>query len=236
MRSFPLLTLAIRAIVAAPCGLAAPRFAEAQDPFAAFSLVWVRPQAQAGAVRGCARTLVLDLPGAWSAGDAAVILFAEDDAALRAQRHLTAALLQEAAAVLEFPSGPAAGCTLRESDQVGEVLGALQELRMQAGAGLVVAIGVGEAGPAALAAAQEDVAGRYLGPAGPRLAAGIALQEGTPAAFAAGPPPPLAEGWSLRAPLLCDAVGAATGGTAVAQACRAALVPPPLRLSRAAAP
>jgi hypothetical protein len=235
MRSFPIPALAIRAIVAAPSVLAAPRFAEAQDPFAAFSLVWVRPQAQAGAGQGCARMLVLNLPGAWSAGDAAVILFAEDDAALRAQRHLTAALLQEATAVLEFPSGPAEGCTLRESDQVGEVLGALQDLRVQARAGLVVAIGVGQAGPAALAAAQQDVAGRYLGPDGPRLAAGIALQEGAPAAFAAGPPPPPTEGWHLRAPLLCDAVGAATGGPAVAQACRAALLPP-LRLGRAAAP
>ena len=235
MRSFPLLSLGIRVLVAAPCVLAAPRFAEAQDRFAAVSLLWVRAQAQAGAGQGCARLLMLNLPGAWSAGDAAVILFAEDDAALRAQRHLTAALLQEAAAVLEFPSGPAEGCALRESDQVGEVLGALQDLGVQVGAGLVVAIGVGQAGPAALAAAQEEVAGRYLGPAGPRLAAGIALQQGAPPAFAAGPPPPLTEGWRLRAPLLCDAVGAATGGPAVAQACRAALVPP-LHLSRAAAP
>jgi hypothetical protein len=235
MRSFPLLALAIRAIVAAPCVLAPPRFAEAQGPFAAFSLVWVRAQAQAGAGQGCDRMLVLNLPEAWSAGDAAVILFAEDDAALRAQHPLTDALLQEATAVLEFPSVPATGCTLHERDQVGEILGALQDLRVQAGAGLVVAIGVGQAGPAALAAAQEEVAGRYLGPAGPRLAAGIALQQGAPPAFAAGPPPPPTEGWHLRAPLLCDAVGAATGGPAVAQACRAALLPP-LRLSRAAAP
>ena len=235
MRSFPLLAVAIRAMVAAPCVLAAPRFAEAQDPFAAFSLFWVRPQPQVGAGQGCARMLVLNLPEAWSAGDAAVILLADDDAALRAQRHLTAALLLQEAAVLEFPSGPAEGCALRKDDQVGEVLGALQDLRAQAGAGLVVAIGVGQAGPAALAAAQEDVAALYFGPEGPRLAAGIALPDGAPAAFAAGPPPPPTEAWHLRAPRLCDAVGAATGGAAVAQACRAALVPP-LRLSRVAAP
>ena len=235
MRSFPLFALAIRVLVAAPCLLAAPRLAEAQYPFGAFSLLWVRPESEAGQAQGCARMLVLNLPEAWSSGDAAIVLLAEDDAALDAQRHLTAALLREAAAVLEFASGPAEGCALREVDQVGEVLGALRELRVQAGAGLVVAIGLGRAGPAALAATEEEVAGRYLGSAGPRLAAAIALREDAPAAFAAGPAPPPGEAWHLRAPLLCDAVDAATGGAAVAETCRAALIPP-LRLSRVVAP
>lgn len=208
--------------------------AAAQAPFATVSLIWVRPQPVAGAQPGCSRMLVLNLPDSWSAGDAAVVLLAGSAAALDAHQPLTDALLRQEAAVLEFPSGPAEGCAERPADQLAELLGALVALRVEAGAGLVVAIGLDGAGAAALAASREEVAARHLGPSGPRLVAGIALTGGSGAAFAAGAPPGPAEQWERRAPLLCDALAGAAWG-APRQACLAALLPPPLRLGRAPA-
>lgn len=233
MPPFPLRAVAVPAVIVAPCLFGAPRPMRAEAPFATLGLLWVQPQPETGAPPGCSRMLVLSQPGSWSSGDAAVLLLASSTAALDAHRRLTEALLRQEAAVLEFPSGPAEGCARRPASQVAEVLGALVALRVEAGAGLVVAIGLDGAGAAALEAAREDVAARHLGPSGPRLAAGIALAAGSAAAFAAGAPPPPAEQWERRAPLLCDALAGAAQG-APRHACLAALLPP-LCLGRAPA-
>ena len=95
------------------------------------------------------------------------------------------------------------------AEPVAEVLGAVRALRSDAGAGLVVTIGLGAAGPAVLAAAREEVAARYLGPDGPRLAAAIALDGDGPATFALGERPE-GQGWAARAPLLCAALASAS--------------------------
>jgi hypothetical protein len=85
---------------------------------------------------------------------------------------------------------------------------ALLALHRDAGAGLVVAIGRGAAGEAALLAAQEAAMARRLGADGPRLAASAALGSGRPA-FVLGAVPAAEQGWPARAPLLCAALSAA---------------------------
>ena len=178
----------------------------AAQPYTRFDLLWVTPATEAGAPRACSRLLVLNLPQQWMSRDAAVVVLADEGAGAAAFEALTRALLPQEAALLEYPSGPADGCPGDAPDQVGEVLGALRDLKLVAGAGLVVAIGLGAAGDAVLAAAREEVALRYLGPGGPRLAAAVALAEGGRARFAAGPALPAEEAWARRAPLLCAAL------------------------------
>ncbi len=189
--------------------LAALAPAAADEPFVGLDLLWMRPAAEAGATRACARLLVLNLPRDWMVADAAVAVFVPEHAEA-AMRPMVSALLPELAAVLEVPAYPVEGCRAPPPEPVAEVLGAVRALRVDASAGLVVAIGVGAAGPAVLAAAREEVAARYLGPDGPRLAAAIALGGEGPAAYALGTPP-AGQAWPMRGALLCDALAAATG-------------------------
>ena len=205
--------------------LAAAPSADAQ-PFAGNDLVWMRPAVPAGAAQPCDRLLVLSAPRDWATGDAAVVLVTAAPHAEAAAAHLAEALLAEETAVARLRAGDGGGigpCASAPADPVAELLGALAALRGQAGAGLVVAIGLGAAGPAALAAAEEEVAQHALGAGDTRLAAGIALDEaGT--RFRAGPPPPPREAWAARVPLLCEALAPLTGAEAAA-ACQAALAP-----------
>lgn len=217
--------------LASPIALAATLLAAApgaaQQPFASMDLLWVHPAASAGAPAPCARLLVLDLPRDWASGDAAAILLTTTRADARPAARIAAALIAQDTAVLHLDSGAGGGigpCAEAPHDPVGEVLGALAALKHQAGAGLVVAIGLGASGPAVLAAAREAVTEALLGPGGPRLAAGIALDGTRPARFQPGAPPPAAEAWSHRAPLLCEAL-AAGSNPALLPACRAALLP-----------
>ncbi len=194
--------------------------ATAQQPFAGLDLVWVRPAVEPGTPPACARLLALNTPRDWIPGDAAVAVFAPGDAEAPL-RPLVAALLPELAAVLEVPSHPVEGCLAPPPSPVAEVLGAVRALRLDASAGLVVAIGLGAAGQAVLDATSEDVAARHLGPDGPRLAAAIALDGGGPAAFATGAVPDDQQ-WAERAALLCAALASASSQVGIG-ACLAGL-------------
>ncbi|WP_137126710.1 hypothetical protein [Roseomonas sp. HF4] len=198
-------------------GLASPA---ALAQFAAFDLVWVRPAAESGAPSPCARILVLDLPRDWMAGDAAAVVIADRADAAAAFPPLRAALLAERTAVLEFPSGAAEGCHVAPGP-LAEVLGALRDLREDVGAGVVVAVGVGTAGAAVLDAAREEVAARFLGHAGARLAVAVAIGPDGTRTYARGTRPPAEEAWPERLPLLCAALAGAEGPAA----CMAALAP-----------
>jgi len=223
--------MTILSSLASPIALAAALLAAApgaaQQPFAGMDLLWVHPAAPPGAPALCVRLLVLDLPRDWMSGDAAAILLTTAEADGQPAARIAAGLIAQDTAVLHLHSGMGGGigpCAEAPQDPVGEVLGALAALKHQAGAGLVVAIGLGASGPAVLAAAREAVAEALLGPGGPRLAAGIALDGARPARFQPAAPPPAAEGWSHRAPLLCEAL-AAGSIPPVLPACRAALLP-----------
>ncbi len=166
---------------------------------------------------------LLNLPAGWHAGDAAVILLTDRGEPDALHGALLVSLIEEGTAVLELATGATAGPGVLRAD----VDTALRELRRQAGAGLVVAIGLGSRAEAALA-----------GPGSPGLAAVATLGPG-PATFRSPDPPPPAEGWGLRAPLLCTALASAkasgstplppgvvaAGAAETDAACRAALVP-----------
>jgi hypothetical protein len=178
--------------------------AAANEPHVGLDLLWVRPAAEGDARPHCARLLVLNLPRDWTIGDAAVAIVGGDDAQQRL-RALVEALLRELTAVLEVPSRAVEGCEVGAAEPVAEVLGAVRALRVDAGAGLVVAIGLGAHGPAVLAATREEVATPALGPGGPRLAAAIAIDGAGSPDFALGAPPE-GQDWAKRAPLLCAAL------------------------------
>lgn len=205
--------------------LAMPLPAAANEPWAGLDLLWVQPASEPGAPRHCARFLVLNLPRDWMAGDAAVAIFTTEGG--RSAMHpIVDALLPELPAVLEVPLHLVAECHVAPAEPAAEVLGAVDALHVTAGAGLVVAIGIGSMGPAVLAATREDVAARYLGPHGWRLAAAVALDGDAPARFALGAPA-AADEWADRAPLLCDALATASR-TVSPRDCRAAFgVDPP---------
>jgi hypothetical protein len=94
---------------------------------------------------------------------------------------------------------------------VAEVLGAAAELKRVVGAGLVVAVGAGAAGAAALEAAREEVAARFLGAGGPRIAVAVAIGPDGGRTFAPGAPPLPEEAWGERFPLLCAALAGPEG-------------------------
>lgn len=175
--------------------------------------VWLPPPDGTAAQPGPA---VLNLPPGWVAGDAAVVLAAGGDWPPGQRERLVAALLGAGAAVLEL-NLPRPGAGAEERAQADLVL-ALATLRGTTGAGLVVAIGHGAGGEAALRAGTEaaDAAGwRYaavawLGPGEPRF-----LRHDAPEA----------EAWTVRAPLLCDilAMVQEPAASPLAVACRAAL-------------
>lgn len=212
-------TLAATLLAAAP--------GAAQQPFASMDLLWVRPAPMAGAPAPCARLLVLDLPRDWVSGDALAILVTASGEQERSARRIATTLVAEDTAVLHLPTGRGGGvgpCAEAPLDPTHEVLGALVAARRQAGAGLVIALGVGTAGPAVLGAARDSVASEILGPDGPRLAAGIALDRGWRATFRAEAPPHGAEAWGDRAALLCAALADLLGPTGTAD-CLDALIP-----------
>jgi hypothetical protein len=148
--------------------------------------------------------VLLNLPPGWMVGDAAAVVVADHPGGDGTRDRLVAALLAERAAVLELnmhtaarglstdnraasPAAPSAAQLLPD------LFGALLALRGDAGAGVVVAIGQGLSGDAALLAAGEAAAAAHLGAAGPRFAALVALGPAGRPAFAAGTAPPEAE-------------------------------------------
>ncbi len=185
---------------------------------------------------GPAETLrgILSVPPGWRPGDAAAVLLPDQPLPDAAGARILPALLDEGAAVLELdlhtPRGAAADNAFIPASYGGAELlpglfGALLALRQQAGAGLVVAIGIGTGGDAAMLAADRHQAELHLGPDGPRFVAHAQLGPGR-ARFAAGLQAPEAhEGWAIRAELLCAALAWATAAARDAD-CRAALLRP----------
>jgi hypothetical protein len=148
---------------------------------------------------------LLNLPPGWTTGDAAVVLAPGGDWPPGFRDRLVAALLDSGAAVLEL-NRPEAGRPPEEA--LAQDMGAaLATLHQAFGAGLVVAIGHGMPGEAAMRAASPAAR-----PGGPAYAAAVALGPGAPR-FALNPMPE-DQGWPQRAAILCDLIDLA-GPTAL---------------------
>jgi len=196
--------------------------------------LYVQPAGQGGTA-GIPTPGLLHLPPGWTVGDAAAVVLSDGPWPALARERLTAGLLGEGAAVLEMDADAARGVSPdndvvapppKAAELVPDVRGAVDALQRDAGAGLVVALGHGVGGAAALLAA----AAARLRPGGDGLAAGVYLGPG-PAAFALGGVPsegPMGvhRGWPTRAARLCDVLaGTATGFERRAETdCREALL------------
>jgi hypothetical protein len=244
----PLATILRRATLAATLllGLAAPAAALEHTRF---EPLWIDPAFAPGEPPAVPYDVpaLLNLPPGWMLGDAAAVIIADPPPAQPWPDRLTAALLAAGAAVLELDVFAARGLApdsdgnpaLATRDLLADAFGTLLALRREAGAGVVVLLGTGIGGEAALLAGEEAVAARHVGPAGPRFAAVAGLGPGRPG-FAAGVVPPAREAWGQRAPLLCALLARAVAhaalpltGDATApwseamldEECRAALLP-----------
>lgn len=147
---------------------------------------------------------ILAHPAGWRSGDAAVVLAPGGDWPDRLRPRMVMALLAAGAAVLDLPQGV---------PSPGHLAAAIEALRRDASAGIVVAIGRGEGGAAALALAEAAVpfaALAWIGPGAPVFR------------FAAAAP---SEAWAERAALLCALLAdlAPPDVPSLAEACRAAL-------------
>lgn len=185
---------------------------------------------------GADRTLpaLLNMPPGWMLGDAAVVVLSDGQWPGQARERLVAALLEEEAAVLEFDVntawrlGPQSARAGRlppptPAELVSDVRGAAQALRKDAGAGIVVAVGHGVGGDAAMLAASLE---RLAAPVdGTGLVAAASLGPG-PARFALGKADP-GRGWPVRAEILCGVLATVVPAQARAEAdCRRALTGP----------
>jgi hypothetical protein len=178
-----------------------------------FTAVWVADPDTPRLVRAPG---LLNVPPGWSSGDAAVVLSpgAWPDGL---RDRLVAALLESGAAVLELglarAGGGGTGALARD------MVGGLRLLREAEGAGLVVAIGFGEGGDAALAAERTAPA------EADGFAAAVRLGPGA-AAFSSGAVPEI-EAWPSRVPLFCGVLAGVlrTGAAEFAVSCEAGLRP-----------
>jgi len=150
--------------------------------------------------RSALEPALLNLPAGWLSGDAAVVLAPGGAWPEGLRDRLVAVLLESGAAVLEVTS-PRRGPGRSEAVAAQDMLAALRMLREVQGAGLIIAIGFGEGGEAALAAARSAPHG------GEGFAASVRLGPGVPG-FVAGEPAAI-EAWPLRAPLFCDLLAGA---------------------------
>ncbi|TDH59072.1 hypothetical protein E2C06_29270 [Dankookia rubra] len=192
-------------------GLLLPRPAAAEDPVWREAL-WLQPPGADAPF-----PVLLALPLGWQPGDAAVVLLPDPEAPVPLRYRAIQALLAAEALVVELDT-LAAGAEipgvppyppLSPAAQPAALRDALLRLRTEIGAGLLVVLGFGQAGPVALEVAAE-----------PGVAAAIAL--GDQPRYLAGAPPPPAEHWPLRAGLLCAALA---GAGATPGDCRAGLLP-----------
>lgn len=207
----PVLRLLVRATIALGLVAAIPAAATEHTVFAS---VWLHPVAPAPS----AVPALLSMPPAWSPGDAAAVVVSDPAVPGGPRDLLVARLLGDGAAVLELdvftPRGFSAdsGANPPLPDAMAllpDLFAALAELRRDHGVGVVVAIGFGLGGEAAIAAA------RVAPPDGRGFAAGIDVGPRV-MRFAAGPPPPAAEAWPARLAALCDVVGASGRGCVAA--------------------
>jgi hypothetical protein len=164
---------------------------------------------------------MLEQPGGWMPGDAAVVLLPGHTGPDAARERLIARLLHEGAAVLVLyaPRGVAADVASANPEPralprefLPVLFGALMVLRRDYGAGEVVALGHGAAAvdEAALQAASEITASAFLGSDAQRYAATAGLGgPGRAAGFEPGATPPSSAEWRTRVPLLCAILGSA---------------------------
>ena len=194
------------------------------EEYTRFEPLVVSAATRPGEAAGCTHLALLNLPPAWRAGDAAVVMLAPWRSSDPTRDQLVGALLHEQAAVLELV--PCAA-----PDPLPDAMGALVALRRDAGAGIVVAIGYGPGARRMLDVIGEQEAVARLGDTGPRFAAAAALGDGSPA-FAHGADQPPREGAPRRLGMLCEALGEVAGALPEAQraapwatsvACRAGL-------------
>jgi hypothetical protein len=194
---------AIRLAAAAGLAALAARPVLATE-YTRFELLFV-PPANADALRPL--PVLVNLPPTWRTGDAAAILLFHPPAAEPLRNRLVGALLDLGAAVVELeanvaegfvavadkpPTVPTARTLLRD------LRSAERALRAEYAPGVVVAIGYGLGGDAALRAAEPAAAAGGF-------AAAASFGPGAPA-FRAGTPPPPGEAWPARVPLLCAAL------------------------------
>ena len=231
----PSLTGAVAALAAIlACSPTAP--AQASED-ARMEPVWIRTAAPNGQPSQAAVAL-LSLPLGWTTGDAAALVLSEGPWPHEARETLVVALLAQQAAVLEFDL-TVAGSLGAEAPRTGpapivaelalDVSAAAQMLRRDTGAGLVVALGHGAAGEAAMLAASLEQKAMRADDAG-LVAAAASLGPG-PARFVLGGAEP-GRGWPVRAELLCGILAAATAAatpparTRAEAECRRALIGP----------
>ena len=169
--------------------------AHSPDAMAQLLPVWLAE----GSVRATRSPALMSLPVGWGAGDAVAVIAPGNDWPEGLRDRLVAALLDSGAAVLELAAGHRGPPQPEAVAQ--DLVAALHMLREVEGAGLTVAIGFGEGGDAALAAA------RLVPAADGGLAAAVRLGPGAPV-FLSGSPPAV-EGWPVRAPLFCDLLAGA---------------------------
>ena len=190
--------------------------------------------ASAGGGAGHAVPALLDVPPGWMPGDAAVVVVSDKSWSGPARGRLVAALLDEGAAVLELDpdaargSGPAEDARPGPPPSVSELAvglgGLVGTLKQDVAAGLVVVLGHGAGGDAAVLAASLERTAAL--PDGAGLVAAASLGPG-PAGFALGGAAP-GGGWPIRAERLCNvlaAVAPASGARSEAE-CRRALAGP----------
>lgn len=181
--------------------------------------MWLPSGAQGGAAGAPPIPALLSVPPGWLAGDAAAVILSDGPWPGLVRDRLISALLEEGAAVLELDTDAARGFSPENArmeplpgaaELAADLRGAVDGLQRDAAAGLVVAIGRGSGGDAAVLAA-DDARQR---PSGDGLAAGAHLGPG-PAAFALGGVPlegsmGVHRGWPARATRLCGVLGRAT--------------------------
>ena len=209
-----------RGLLTALAILAAPHAGRADDALPQPEPVQVLPAwiFPGGDHSGPPLPALINHPPGWSSGDAAVLLVPGADWPAGAREALREAMLAADAAVLEMAEPPPALLLPQLSD-------ALRALRRDHGAGLVVVIGRGASGQAALglrdAIRPEDAPPVFS----PPFAALIRLGPGAPG-FVAGQAS-RTENWPHRARLLCDLLTAAPlpDVPGLPEACRAALSP-----------
>jgi len=194
--------------------------------------VWIDTVAPDGAA-GHTIPALLNLPSAWMVGDAAVLILSDGPWPGLARERLVARLLGEGAAVLELdvtaargfgPENAKVGPPATADELLPDVRGAVETLRRDAGAGLVVALGHGAGGDAAVLEAEAERASQPGGAGG--IAAAASLGPG-PAHFALGGAE-TGRGWPFRAGLLCEmlATEALPFEPGAGAECRRALVGP----------
>jgi hypothetical protein len=175
-----------------------------------FEVIWIETRG-AGAARQVPS--LMNVPAAWRPGDAVAVLLFDPPGALEVKDVLLGALLDRGSAVLELDVNSAYGFSAESSHDpspptaeslVADLEAALQALRRQYAAGVVVAIGHGPGAQAVMLSAENPETG-FSAFAGLGSAATV---------FRAGPPLSPAEGWSARAPILCDALAWARAAVA----------------------